>query len=133
MSDTPATDTANLPLEVHDLTAGYHKKPVLWGIDLQVPRGKLVGIVGPNGAGKSTLIKAIMGLVPPSSGWVKIFGKPYKENRQRVGYVPQRESVDWDFPVTVMDVVMMGRYGHCLLYTSPSPRDRQKSRMPSSA
>ena len=114
MTDSPATNGEDIPLEIHDLTAGYHKKPVLWGIDLQVPKGKLVGIGGPNGAGKSTLIKAIMGLVPPSSGWVKIFGKPYNENRRRVGYVPQRESVDWDFPVTVMDVVMMGRYGHVL-------------------
>ena len=128
MSDTPAHDTANLPLEVHDLTAGYHKKPVLWGIDLKVPRGKLVGIVGPNGSGKSTLIKTIMGLVPPSSGWVKIFGKTYKENRQRVGYVPQRESVDWDFPVTVMDVVMMGRYGHVGWFKRPKKSDRDIAR-----
>ena len=128
MSDTPAPDTANLPLEVHDLTAGYHKKPVLWGIDLKVPRGKLVGIVGPNGSGKSTLIKSIMGLVQPSSGWVKIFGKPYRENRRRVGYVPQRESVDWDFPVTVMDVVMMGRYGHVGWFKRPKKADRDIAR-----
>lgn len=100
------------PLEVHDLTLAYQKKPVLWGIDLQVPPGQLVGIVGPNGAGKSTLIKAVMGLLPLSSGWVKVFGKPAKENLRRVGYVPQKESVDWDFPVSVMDVVLMGRYGH---------------------
>ena len=128
MSDTSAPDTVNLPLEVHDLTAGYHKKPVLWGIDLKVPRGKLVGIVGPNGSGKSTLIKTIMGLVPPSSGWVKIFGKTYKENRQRVGYVPQRESVDWDFPVTVMDVVVMGRYGHVGWFKRPKKSDRDIAR-----
>ena len=68
------------PLEVHDLTVAYQRKPVLWGIDLVVPKGKLVGIVGPNGAGKSTLIKAALGLVPTSSGWVKIFGKPAKKN-----------------------------------------------------
>ncbi|MBC8244699.1 MAG: metal ABC transporter ATP-binding protein [Verrucomicrobia bacterium] len=128
MADTPATNGVNFPLEIHDLTAGYHKKPVLWGIDLQVPKGKLVGIVGPNGAGKSTLIKAIMGLVPPSSGWVKIFGKPYNENRRRVGYVPQRESVDWDFPVTVMDVVMMGRYGHVGWFKRPNKADREIAR-----
>ena len=96
-------------MEVHDLTVAYHKKPVLWGIDLVVPPGKLIGIVGPNGAGKSTLIKAAMGLLPISSGWVKIFGK--EKNYRRVGYVPQRESVDWDFPVTVRDVVLMGTYG----------------------
>jgi len=128
MADSLATNGEKIPLEIHDLTAGYHKKPVLWGIDLQVPKGKLVGIVGPNGAGKSTLIKAIMGLVPPSSGWVKIFGKPYNENRRRVGYVPQRESVDWDFPVTVMDVVMMGRYGHVGWFKRPKKADREIAR-----
>jgi manganese/zinc/iron transport system ATP- binding protein len=108
------------PLEIHDLTVSYHKKPVLWGIDLAVPAGKLVGIVGPNGAGKSTLIKAAMGLLPLSSGWVKIFGEPFKKNLRRVGYVPQRESVDWDFPVSVMDVVLMGRYGHLGLMKRPT-------------
>ena len=128
MSENPVEENQEFPLEVHDLTAGYHKKPVLWGIDLQVPKGKLVGIVGPNGAGKSTLIKAAMGLVPPSSGWVKIFGKPYNENRRRVGYVPQRESVDWDFPVTVMDVVMMGRYGHVGWFKRPKKADREIAR-----
>ena len=128
MTDSTATNGEDIPLEIHDLTAGYDKKPVLWGIDLKVPKGKLVGIVGPNGAGKSTLIKAIMGLVPPSSGWVKIFGKPYSENRRRVGYVPQRESVDWDFPVTVMDVVMMGRYGHVGWFKRPKKVDREIAR-----
>jgi manganese/zinc/iron transport system ATP- binding protein len=128
MSVNSFEQNIEFPLEVHDLTAGYHKKPVLWGIDLQVPKGKLVGIVGPNGAGKSTLIKAAMGLVPPSSGWVKIFGKPYNENRRRVGYVPQRDSVDWDFPVTVMDVVMMGRYGHVGWFKRPKKADKEIAR-----
>ena len=116
------------PLEVHDLTVAYQRKPVLWGIDLVVPKGKLVGIVGPNGAGKSTLIKAALGLVPTSSGWVKIFGKPAKKNLEAVGYVPQRESVDWDFPVTVMDVVLMGRYGRLGLIKRPSAKDREIAR-----
>ena len=128
MSENSFEQNIEFPLEVHDLTAGYHKKPVLWGIDLQVPKGKLVGIVGPNGAGKSTLIKAAMGLVSLSSGWVKIFGKPYNENRRRVGYVPQRESVDWDFPVTVMDVVMMGRYGHVGWFKRPKKADKEIAR-----
>ena len=75
------------------------------------PAGSLVGIIGPNGAGKSTFIKAVMGLLPLSGGWVKVFGKSFRESCHRVGYVPQRESVDWDFPVSVMDVVLMGRYG----------------------
>ena len=121
MTDAP-------PLEIHDLTVAYHKKPVLWGIDLVVPRGKLVGIVGPNGAGKSTLIKAAMGLMPISSGWVKVFGEPVKKNLTRIGYVPQRESVDWDFPVSVMDVVLMGRYGHLGLLRRPSKQDRDIAR-----
>jgi manganese/zinc/iron transport system ATP- binding protein len=117
-----------LPLEIHDLTVAYHKKPVLWGIDLEVPEGKLVGIVGPNGAGKSTLIKAIMGLVPMSSGWVKLYGQSYQKSLRRVGYVPQRESVDWDFPVSVMDVVLMGRYGRLGLVRRPSKMDREVAR-----
>jgi manganese/zinc/iron transport system ATP- binding protein len=99
------------PLSIHDLTVAYHRKPVLWDIDLDVPIGKLVGIVGPNGAGKSTLIKAVLDLIPKASGRVQIFGRSYRENRRRVGYVPQRESVDWDFPVSALDVVTMGRYG----------------------
>jgi manganese/zinc/iron transport system ATP- binding protein len=121
MADAP-------PLEIHDLTVAYHKKPVLWGVDLAVPRGKLVGIVGPNGAGKSTLIKAAMGLLPVSSGWVKVFGEPVAKNFRRVGYVPQRESVDWDFPVSVMDVVLMGRYGRLGLFRRPGKADRDIAR-----
>lgn len=125
---TAAVPESELPLEVHDLTVAYHKKAVLYGIDLQVPAGRLVGIVGPNGAGKSTLIKAIMGVVPASSGWIKIFGEPFKKNLTRVGYVPQRESVDWDFPVNVMDVVLMGRYGHLGLMRRPTREDRDIAR-----
>ena len=119
---------AAAPLEIHDLTVSYQRKPVLWGIDLLVPGGKLVGIVGPNGAGKSTLIKAALGLLPVSSGWVKIFGAEGRKNLKRVGYVPQRESVDWDFPVTVMDVVLMGRYGHLGLLKRPGKQDREIAR-----
>lgn len=100
----------NIPLAVHDLTVAYHRKPVLWDVDLDIPTGKLVGIVGPNGAGKSTLIKACLDLIPKASGEVGVFGKPYAAQRHLVGYVPQRESVDWDFPVSVLDVVMMGTY-----------------------
>ncbi len=99
------------PLSIHDMTVAYHRKPVLWDVDLDLPEGKLIGIVGPNGAGKSTLIKAVLGLVPKASGRVLIYGKPYRKQRHLVGYVPQRESVDWDFPVSALDVVTMGRYG----------------------
>ena len=98
------------PLSVHDLTVAYHRKPVLWDVDLDIPDGKLVGIVGPNGAGKSTLLKACLELIPRTSGEVAIYGEPYKEQRHLVGYVPQRESVDWDFPVSALDVVAMGTY-----------------------
>ncbi len=112
-------------LEIHDLTVAYQRKPVLWGIDVEVGAGKLVGIVGPNGAGKSTLIKAAMGLLPLSSGWVEAFGKPLKDNLKRVGYVPQREDIDWDFPVTVADVVLMGRYGHLGIFQRPKKRDHE--------
>lgn len=119
------SEPRDIPLEVHDLSVAYHKKPVLYGIDLEVPPGRLIGIVGPNGAGKSTFIKAVMGLLPLSSGWVKVFGKSFSENCRRVGYVPQRESVDWDFPVNVMDVVLMGRYGRLRLGQRPTARDRE--------
>jgi manganese/zinc/iron transport system ATP- binding protein len=116
------------PLEIHDLTVAYHHKPVLWGIDLVVPPGKLIGIVGPNGAGKTTLIKGILGLVPISSGWAKVFGQPVKKSLRRIGYMPQRESVDWDFPVSVMDVVLMGRYGRLGLMKRPTREDRDVAR-----
>ncbi len=122
------TPSAPPPLEVHDLTVAYQRKPVLWGIDLAVPAGKLIGIIGPNGAGKSTLIKAAMGLIPIRSGWVRIFGQPARQNLRRVGYVPQRETVDWDFPVNVMDVVLMGRYGRLGLLRRPSREDREVAR-----
>lgn len=108
---------AGVPLSVSDLTVAYHRKPVVWDIGFDVPPGSLVAIVGPNGAGKSTLLKAVMDLIPRASGRVEIFGQPYRRNRHRVGYVPQRESVDWDFPVDALDVVTMGLYrsiGWCL-------------------
>lgn len=100
-----------LPLAIHDLTVAYHRKPVLWDVELNIPEGKLVGIVGPNGAGKSTLLKACLDLIPKTSGEVRIYGDSYRAQRRIVGYVPQRESVDWDFPVSALDVVAMGTYG----------------------
>lgn len=99
------------PIFIHDLTVAYHRKPVLWDIDFVAPEGQLIGIMGPNGAGKSTLIKAVLDLVPRASGEVLIQGDSYRRQRQLVGYVPQRESVDWDFPVNAVDVVAMGLYG----------------------
>ena len=112
-------------LEVHDLTVSYNRKPVLWDIHLTVPGGVLAGIIGPNGAGKSTLIKAIMGLVPLSSGYSRIFGLELDKVRKRISYVPQRESVDWDFPASVLDVVLMGRYARLGLFSRPGKLDRE--------
>ncbi len=99
------------PLSIHDMTVAYHRTPVLWDIDYDAPLGQLVAIIGPNGAGKSTLIKAALDLVPKASGEVRMFGQPYRGQRRRVGYVPQRESVDWDFPISAQQVVAMGLYG----------------------
>ncbi len=101
----------SLPLVVQDLTVAYHRKPVVWDVDLEIPEGKLVCIVGPNGAGKSTLIKACLNLIPRTSGKILMYGSTYEKARKRIGYVPQRESVDWDFPVSALDVVAMGTYG----------------------
>ncbi len=108
----PEPGTLQPAIEVHDLTVAYHTQPVLWDVDLALPEGKLIAVVGPNGAGKSTLLKAILGLVRPLTGWVKVFGEPYENHRSWLGYVPQRESVDWDFPTTALDVVTMGLYGN---------------------
>ena len=112
-------------IEVRDLTVAYKEKPVLWDIDVKIPDGKLVAIVGPNGAGKTTLIKAILGLIKPAAGQIYINGYSYAHERKRVGYVPQRGSVDWDFPTHALDVVLMGRYGHLGWCRRPGKRDRQ--------
>lgn len=98
-------------ITVDDLTVAYNYKPVLWDIDLKVPEGVLMAIVGPNGAGKSTLIKAILGIIKPIAGSIRIFGEPYRNQRKLVAYVPQKGSVDWDFPTNALDVVLMGTYG----------------------
>lgn len=113
---------------MHDVTVAYHRKPVLWDIDVTLNEPQLVGVLGPNGAGKSTLIKAILGLVPTISGEVRIFGEPVALQRGRIGYVPQRESVDWDFPVSVLDVVLMGTYGQLGWFRRPGRRQRDWAR-----
>jgi manganese/zinc/iron transport system ATP- binding protein len=112
-------------LEVHDLTVSYNNKPVLWDIDFSLPAGVLAGVIGPNGAGKSTLIKTVMGLIEASSGFVQLFGSPLEDVRKRISYVPQRESVDWDFPASVFDVVLMGRYAKAGLFRSVSKADKE--------
>ncbi len=123
-----ATETNGPLLDVHDLTVAYHRKPVLWDVDWSLDGPALVGVVGPNGAGKSTLIKAILGLVPTSSGAVRLFGRPVDAVRRRIGYVPQRESVDWDFPVNVLDVVLMGTYGRLGWLRRPGRAEREWAR-----
>lgn len=108
-----------IAVEVRDLTVAYKEKPVLWDIDIQVPVGVLMAIVGPNGAGKTTLIKSILGLLKPAAGQVVVLGAAYNSIRKKVGYVPQRSSVDWDFPTNALDVVLMGRYGHLGWFNRP--------------
>ena len=109
-SRTLAIDHSESPLAISGLTVSYGEKPVLFSIDFVTPPGSMVAIIGPNGAGKSTLIRAALGIVPRISGEVTAFGRPYVESRHRIAYVPQRASVDWDFPATALDVVIMGLY-----------------------
>ncbi|AWM40875.1 High-affinity zinc uptake system ATP-binding protein ZnuC [Gemmata obscuriglobus] len=115
-------------IEVHDLTVAYREKPVLWDIDLAVPRGVLMAVVGPNGAGKTTLIKSMLGLVKPVSGRVLVNGLPYSPHSQAVAYVPQRGTVDWDFPTTVFDVALMGTYGRLGWFRRPGAAERAATR-----
>jgi manganese/zinc/iron transport system ATP- binding protein len=110
-------------LQVHQLTVNYDKTPVLWDLSLEIPSGVIVGVVGPNGAGKSTFIKTALGLIQPISGKIEFFGQSLKEVRRRIAYVPQRSSVDWDFPITVRDLVLMGRYGSLGLFQWPRKAD----------
>ncbi len=120
------TQTAShAALAVDDLTVAYNSKPALWDVDLEVPEGVLMAIVGPNGAGKSTLIKAILNLIPRSAGTALFYGKPYEQARSLVGYVPQRGSVDWDFPTSVIDVVTMGLYGKLGWFRRPGKAERE--------
>lgn len=109
--------------QAYQLSVNYGHVPVLWDISLNVPSGQVVGIIGPNGAGKTTLIKTALGLLKPISGIVEFFGQPLANVRQRIAYVPQRETVDWDFPITVRDLVLMGRYGRLGLFRWPRQAD----------
>lgn len=115
-------------LQVNQLSVNYDKTPVLWDVSLDVPEGLLVGIIGPNGAGKTTFLKACLGLVTPIGGKVEFYGQRLSKVRQRVAYVPQRESVDWDFPITVEELVLMGRYGKLGLFRWPRRADRVAAR-----
>lgn len=125
-AEQPQRDT--IPLAVDDLTVAYHRRPVIWDVTFDIPPGSLVGLVGPNGAGKSTLLKAVMDLVPRATGTVEFFGSPWREARHRVGYVPQRETVDWDFPVSALDVVTMGLYSRIGWFLPVRRRHRDRAR-----
>ncbi len=114
-----------IALEAHNLTVSYGGRPVLWDVDFELPEGKLIGVIGPNGSGKTTLLKTIMGLIEPLSGYVEVFNQNMDDVRDRVSYVPQRESVDWDFPASVIDVVMMGRYTKSGLFGRAAKDDRK--------
>ena len=124
---TIALEHRESPLAIHGLTVSYGEKPVLFSVDYVTPPGSMVAIVGPNGAGKSTLIKAALGIVPRISGEVTAFGQPYAEVRHRIAYVPQRASVDWDFPATALDVVLMGLYRDIGFLRFAGRRHRQKA------
>jgi manganese/zinc/iron transport system ATP- binding protein len=115
---------ADPAIEAHNITVIYNRKPVLWNIDFTIPTGKITGIMGPNGAGKSTLIKSLLGLVELDSGYAKFFGRSLSENRFRVGYIPQRQTIDWDFPATVLDVVTMGLFQTKGLFGRLTKNDR---------
>jgi manganese/zinc/iron transport system ATP- binding protein len=114
----------NPAIEVHSLTVGYDQKPVLWNVDFTIPTGEISGIIGPNGSGKTTLLKSMMGLLPINSGYIKIFDQELKKVRTRVAYVPQRETVDWDFPANVMDITLMGRYRKNNLFKRLTKEDK---------
>ncbi len=112
-------------LDLQNLSVTYHNKPALNRIGFSIPQGVLAAIVGPNGAGKSTLIKAALDLIPRVSGDIRFFGMPYAQARKRIGYVPQRGSVDWDFPTSVQDVVTMGLYGQLGWLRRPGTAERR--------
>lgn len=121
-----SVEGAKVPaIEVKNMTVSYGPVPALLDISLSVPKGQLVGVIGPNGSGKSTLIKSILGFVKPDVGDVRIFGQPADAAIGRVAYVPQRGSVDWDFPITVKQVALMGRYGKVPWWRDLSREDHQ--------
>ncbi len=112
-------------IEVENLTVSFGPKPALLDVSFSVEKGQLIGVIGPNGAGKSTLIKAILGFVKPDVGRVRILGRGVENSKGAVAYVPQRGAVDWDYPITVQEVAMMGRYNHIPWWKDPGPNDRK--------
>ena len=123
--DSAGNDSAIL--DIHDMTVAYDRRPVLWNIDLTLKKPGLIAIVGPNGAGKSTMIKAVMGLVPMVSGSVSAWGQKVSSQLDKIGYVPQRGSVDWDFPISVFETVIMGTYGALGWFRRPGKVQRERT------
>lgn len=115
-------------IDVHNITVSYSGAPVLWDVDFELPQGILAGIIGPNGSGKTTLLKTIMGIVKPVSGNVRVFQSDIDKVRNRIAYVPQRETVDWQFPISVMEVVLMGRYAGKALFKRTTKADKEIAR-----
>ena len=126
MPDAPLHEPGQA-LHIEDLTVNYDATPALWDIDLDIPPGVMCAIVGPNGAGKSTLIKAALGLVRPVAGHVRFLGREIGAMRNQISYVPQRHSVDWDFPTTVRDVVEMGLYRSLGWFRRPGNQARTRA------
>lgn len=122
-STTSQTTRKDAAVDVEHLTVSYGSVPALLDVSLTIPAGQLVGVIGPNGSGKSTLLKTILGFSRPDFGSVKIFGQPVDRAKGRVAYVPQRGTVDWDFPITVREVALMGRYGHVPWWRELKPAD----------
>lgn len=118
-----ARPAVEIALRVEGLSVAYRQQRALWNVSFALGKGRRLAVVGPNGAGKSTLLKAILGLVPVESGRIAVFGRPVEEVRLQIAYVPQIETVDWDFPITVREVVLMGRYGHLGYWGRPGAKD----------
>ncbi|MFT4552590.1 MAG: manganese/zinc/iron transport system ATP- binding protein [Chlamydiales bacterium] len=128
MSQQQSSNFVPPALQLYQITVNYDKTPVLWDVSMAVPPGNIVGVIGPNGAGKTTLVKTALNLIKPISGKVEFFGKTFKEVCGRVAYVPQKETVDWDFPITVLDLVLMGRYGKLGLLRWPRKADKEAAK-----
>lgn len=116
-----------IAISIKDLTVSYEDKKILSNINMEIPKGKLIGIIGPNGGGKSTFIKGILNIVKKNSGIIKFQGEDYKKYLKKIAYIPQRDTVDWDFPTTVLDVVIMGSYGRLGLFKSPGKKEKEEA------
>lgn len=112
-------------ISIIDLHVSYNGNEAMKGVNLSVDSGNLVGVIGPNGAGKSTFLKALLQLIPTDKGEIKVLGKSIKEVRKEIAYVPQRNDIDWDFPITVLEVVLLGTYPHLKLFNRPSKKDTE--------